>query len=167
MLRDLADHAHGTAVFHHWEASPVGPAAVYRYAVAGAGSHYQVTYTCKAKTVFSAFPGYHGSIEISQATGTILRITVAADWKPGDPVSHVSSAIEYGPENIGSRMYICPVESITFMVVEANACRRQGGGHRLTEPVITMNRATFTNYHRLGSTVTIVPSVKEEKAGPE
>jgi hypothetical protein len=166
VLVDLEDQANGTAAFHHWEATPAGPAAVYRYAVAAAGSHYEVRYACKARTAFHAFPGYHGSIAISHATGAILRISVAVDWKPGDPVSHVTSAIEYGPVKIGGRAYICPVQSIASMVVEANACRRLGGAQRFAEPVTTINLTTFTNYHRLGSTVTIMPPDQDEKPGP-
>jgi hypothetical protein len=166
VLVDLEDQANGTAAFHHWETTATGPAAVYRYAVAAGGSHYEVRYACKARTAFHEFPGYHGSIAINQATGAILRITVAADWKPGNPVSHVTSAIEYGPVKIGDRVYICPVQSIAFMIVEANACRRLGGAQRLADPVITMNRTTFNNYHRLGSTVRILPPEKDEKQGP-
>jgi hypothetical protein len=163
VLVDLEDQVNATAAFHHWETTHTGPVAVYRYSVAAAGSHYQVKYACKARTAFHASPGYHGSIAINQATGAILRITVAAVWKPGDPVSHVTSAIEYGPVKIGDRVYVCPVLSIAFMVVEANACRRLGGAQRLAEPVTTLNRTTFTNYHRLGSTLTIMPPDKDQQ----
>jgi len=163
VLMDLADKTNGTAAFHHWETTPAGLAAVYRYSVATAGSHYQVQYACKAKLAFHALPGYHGSIAIRQATGTILRITVAADWNPKDPISHVTSAIEYGPVAIGDRAYICPLKSFATMELEADVCTRHGNAQRLTKPEMMLNRTTFSDYHRLGSTVTIVPPEKDEK----
>jgi hypothetical protein len=163
VLMDLSDQANGTITFHHWETSPGGSAAVYRYAVAAAGSHYQVNYGCDAKTKFQAFPSYHGSIAIIPATGTILRMTLEADSKRGDPISHVTSAIEYGPITIGERVYICPLRSVTTMTVESNACGRHKNEQRLAAPELMMNRTTFSNYHRLGSTVKIVPA---ERDGP-
>jgi hypothetical protein len=163
VLVDLADQTNGTIAFHHWEITAAGPAAVFRYAVAAAGSHYQVNYACGASTPFHAFPGYHGSIAISPETGAILRITLLADSKPGDPVSHVTSTIEYGPVTVGDRVYICPLRSIAQMAVEADACGKRGSAHRLAQPEVMLNRTTFSNYHRLGSTVTIVPA---EKDGP-
>jgi hypothetical protein len=166
VLVDLGDQTNGTAAFHHWEMTPAGLAAVYRYAVGSAGSHYEVQYACKARTAFRAFPSYHGSIAIRQATGTVLRITVAADWKPGDPISHVTSAIEYGPAAIGGRDWICPLQSIAFMAVEQDACKRLRGPKRLSEPAMMLNRTTFSNYHRLGSTITIIPTEKEQPQGP-
>jgi hypothetical protein len=166
VLMDLADQINGTAAFHHWETTPAGLAAVYRYSVAAAGSHYEVQYACKAKLAFHAFPGYHGSIVISQATEAILRITVAADWSPKDPISHVTSAIEYGPVAIGDRAYICPLKSFATMAVEADVCKWHGSARRLTKPETMLNRTTFSDYHRLGSTVTIVPAEKDKKQGP-
>lgn len=166
VLMDLANQINGTATFNHWEATPAGLAAVYRYSVAAGGSHYEVQYACKAKVAFHAFPGYHGSIAIRQATGAILRITVAADWNPKDPISHVTSAIEYGPVAIGDRAYICPLKSFATMAIEADVCARHGNARRLTKPEMMLNRTTFSDYHRLGSTVTIVPAEKDDKQGP-
>jgi hypothetical protein len=166
VLADLADQSNGTIAFHHWEATPAGRAAVYRYAVAAAGSHYQVNYACDAKTPFHAFPGYHGSIAINPATGAILLITLAADSKPGDPISHVTSAIDYGPVTIGDHVYICPLRSITSMTLEADACGGRGNAKRPAEHETMLNRTTFSNYHRLGSTLTILPAEKGEEQGP-
>jgi hypothetical protein len=161
VLVDLADRTNGTIGFHHWEATPAGPAAVFRYAVAAAGSHYQVSYGCGGNTAFHAFPGYRGSITISAATGAILRMTLEADSKPADPISNVTSVIEYGPVTLGERVFICPLESIASMTVKADACGRRGNAHRLAQPEILLNRTTFSSYHRLGSTATIIPAGKD------
>jgi hypothetical protein len=161
VLVDLTDQANGTIAFHHWETTLGGPAAVFQYSVAAAGSHYQVSYACDANTKFQAFPSYHGSIAIIPATGAILRMTLVADSKPGDSITHVTSAIEYGPVAVGERVFICPLRSVATMTVEANACRRHGNAQRLAEPEVMLNRTTFSNYHRLGSTVTVLPAEKE------
>jgi hypothetical protein len=167
VLGDLADHANGTIAFHHWETTPVGTAAVYRYTVTAAGSHYEVNYACEEKTAFHAFPSYHGSISIRPATGAILRLTVEADSKPGDPISSVISVIQYGPVTIGDRVYICPLWSVAQMTANADACGKRGSAHRLAQPEAMLNRTTFSNYHRFGSSVTIVPSAKDGKPGRE
>jgi len=161
VLGDLADSSNGTVAFHHWETTAAGAAAVYRYTVAAAKSHYQVNYICNAKTPFHVFPGYHGSISISPATGAILRMTLVADSKPGDPISSVTSVIEYGPVKIGERGYICPLWSVTQMAVEANACERHRSAQRLARPEKMLNRTSFSNYHRFGSTVTVMPEGKD------
>ena len=160
VLVDLADQANGAAKFHHWETTPDGPAAVYQYTVAATGSHYAVNYACAVNTAFHAFPSYHGSIAINPSTGAVLRMTLAADWKPGDPITHVTSAIDSGPVTIGDREYICPLMSIASMTVEADACGRHGTAKQLAKPETMLNRTTFSNYHRLGSTLTILPSEK-------
>jgi hypothetical protein len=165
VLVDLADQANGTIAFHHWETTAEGPAAVYRYSVAAAGSHYQVKFACAANTAFHASPGYHGSIAISPSTGAVLRMTLAADSKPGDPITHVTSAIDYGRVTIGDRVYICPLRSIASMTVEANACGRHGNAKRLAEPETMLNRTTFSDYHRLGSTINILPPEKADQQG--
>jgi hypothetical protein len=166
VLVDLADQSNGTIEFHHWETTSVGTAAVFRYSVAAGGSHYQVKYACEAKTPFEVFPSYRGSIAIVPGTGAILRISLAADSKSGDPITHVTSSIEYGPVRIGDRVYVCPLRSVASMTVEANACGRHKGAKRLAEPEVMMNRTVFSNYHRLGSTITVVPPEKGEKQGP-
>jgi VWFA-related protein len=42
----LTDTAKGTVSFSHWEQTPAGLSAVYRYAVPKAASHYAVSYCC-------------------------------------------------------------------------------------------------------------------------
>jgi hypothetical protein len=74
--------------------------------------------------------------------------------KPGDPVSHVASVIEYGPVVLGNHRSICPLRSLTFMVEEANGCSH--GNHKLQKPVSMINQTIFSNYHRFGSSTTMI-----------
>jgi hypothetical protein len=152
----LLDIRKGTIAFHHWEQTPSGLAAVYHYTVPSAFSRYQVNYNCSAKVPFHESPGYHGSLAIDPALGSVLRITLEVDGKRGDPVSHIASVIEYGPVVLGNRRYICPLRSLAFMVEEADACGGHSRDQKLRQPVAMLNQTSFTDYHRLGSSAKIV-----------
>jgi hypothetical protein len=151
----------GTVAFHHWEQGPTGLVAVYRYSVPELDSKYEVNYTCNGSNAFHAQPGYHGSLAIDPASGAILRLTLQADSKPDDPISHVASIIEYGPVDIGGRTYICPLYSLAFSVEEVSTCFLQlkdqalVRNRTLVRPLI-LNRTSFSDYHRLGSTSRII-----------
>ena len=152
----LLDSDNGTIAFHHWEQNPHGMVAVYRFSVPEQDLHYEVNYSCNGSNSFHAQPAYHGSLAIDPDSGAILRITLQADSKPDDPISHVASVIEYGPVEIGGRTYICPLRSLAFSVEQSNGCA-VGGHYRSQVQPMLLNRSSFTDYHRLGSTSRIIP----------
>jgi hypothetical protein len=149
----LMDVEKGSIVFDHWELSMAGPVTVYRYSVPRESSHYEVTSVCQDHVSFHDTPGYSGEIALAPGSGAILRMTLLAELKAGDPVSHVASVVEYGPVVLGNHRSICPLRSLTFMVEEANGCGR--GNHKLQKPVSMINQTIFSNYHRFGSSATI------------
>ena len=108
----LMDVEKGSIAFDHWEQSMAGPAAVYRYSVPRESSHYEVTNACQDHVSFHDTPGYSGEIALDPKSGAILRMTLVAESKPGDPVSHVASVIEYGPVVLGNHRSICPLRSL-------------------------------------------------------
>jgi len=145
----MADTAKGTVTFNHWEQTPAGLAAVYRYSVPRAASHYGVTYCCVVEEqpggvsstgggrgrsggqmmnrlqpvvshAFRETPGYHGSLAIDPATGAILRITLEAELKSSDPLLRAATVIEYGPVSIGDQRFICPVRALALSMEEAS-----------------------------------------------
>lgn len=150
----LMDLEQGTPVFDHWEQSMAGPAAVYEYSVPRESSHYEVSDACQDRVSFHDLPGYHGEIALDARSGAILRITLEAESKSGDPVSHVASVIEYGPVVLGHHRSICPLRGLTFMVEEANGCAQ--GSHKLQKSVAMINQTIFSNYHRFGSSATMI-----------
>jgi hypothetical protein len=128
--------------FHHWEQTPTGLVAVYRYAVAKADSHYIVNYCCEDENLktrsgggggrrggggrgamgsqatgdeiaLHMVPGYHGSLYIDPATGIIRRLTVEAELGDGT-VSRADTVIEYGQVTIGDRKFTCPLRSMNI-----------------------------------------------------
>jgi hypothetical protein len=150
----LMDLEHGTVVFDHWEQSMMGPVADYHYSVPRESSHYEVDDACQDHVSFHDTPGYHGDIALDPKTGAIMRMTLEAESRSNDPVSHVASVVEYGPVVLGSRRSICPLRSLTFMVEEANSCSH--GNHKLQKPVAMINQTIFSNYHRFGSSATMI-----------
>jgi hypothetical protein len=80
----------------------------------------------------------------------------------------VASVIDYGPVVIGGRRYICPLRSLAFMVEDANACVRHAPKEKMMRPVTMLNRTSFSDYHRLGSTARLVvePSEAPSSAPP-
>ncbi len=162
----LMDLEHGTVMFDHWEESMVGPAVVYRYSVPRDSSHYEVADACQDRVSFHDTPGYHGEIALEPKAGAIMRMTLEADSNPSDPVSHVASVVEYGPVALGNRRSICPLRSLTFMVEDANGCSH--GNHKLRKPVAMINQTIFSNYHRFGSSSTMIfDEAQNGRAVPE
>ncbi|KAA6464542.1 hypothetical protein DYQ86_00795 [Acidobacteria bacterium AB60] len=159
----MLDLRQGTIEFHHWVRGDTGPVAVFRYSVPSKRSHYEVKYACHGSLTFHAQPAYHGEISVDAATGVLLRFTVQAESREGDPITQVASVIEYGEVTMGSRRYICPVRSLAFTVEESDSC----DAHKrpLPRPIAMLNRILFSDYHRLGSEMTILPGEQPAKPG--
>ena len=206
----LADTAKGTVTFSHWEQTTNGLAAVYHYTVPRAASHYGVTYCCvitqkigvsagsggrgrsgggiafqpetQTAQPFRETPGYHGSLAVDPATGAVLRITLEAELKGGDPLLRAATVIEYGPVSIGDQRFICPVRALALSMEEAGQNSGSGGSttiassratdaawaspasHRISQPLQLLNETSFTRYHRLGATARILADAGEPNA---
>ncbi len=187
----LIDTANGDVSFHHWEKGPDGLVAVYRYTVPKAASHYKVDYCCvpdgprgvtsqggrrrasaaqlakaepNATTVFHKIPGYHGSLFIDPATGAVLRVTLEASLDEGSPITRVATVIEYGPVTIGDRKFICPLRSMAL--TESPAEPDPSNPIFSAPPLTQVNETSFTSYHRLGSTIRIIPGAEVPPPAP-
>lgn len=176
----LTDTAKGTVTWSHWEQTSTGLAAVYTYSVPRAASHFDVSYCCLREDspsqrralqygnqnqgapaavavappnakLFHATPGYHGTLSIDPNSGAILRVTLEAELKTGDPISRAATVVQYGPVMIGDRSYIFPMRSLAFSMEEPAAF-----GHPREPPTLLVNQATFTGYHRLGASIRMI-----------
>jgi hypothetical protein len=101
-------------------------------------------------------PAYHGSLAIDPVSGAILRITVQAELDIDGPVTRADILVEYGPVVIGDRKFICPLRSLALTQGLAGTNATLG-----IPPDMQINEASFTNYHRLGSTIRIIPGSAE------
>jgi hypothetical protein len=178
----MTDSAKGQITWSHWEQGTGGLLAVFHYVVPASASHYVVTYCCtQIKTPgtmrmdrrrlgtpgttdtidqqpLTEKPGYHGSISIDPATGAILRLTIDADMKIGDPLARAAFVVEYGPVVLGDRASIFPVWSLTLSAESTNPAEIQR-----EPPARVLNETSFSHYHRLGTTMRMV-SMPEGKA---
>ena len=162
----LTDVSSNTIAFHHWEKGQTGVVAVFRYSVSKPDSHYDVNYSCNGRSTFHGQPAYHGTIALDPASGVVSRVTIEADSTNDDPLSHIASVVEYGPVEIGGKVYNCPIRSLAFSVVGFNDCTQQTHSISIVKRMY-LNRTTFTDYHRLGSTWKIVPDTSAGAEKPQ
>ncbi len=168
----LLDAARNKLAWLRWEQGPSGQRAVFAYSVPRETSHYEVDYCCvqdsEGRThTFHELEGYEGEMTVDPATGAILRLTVKAQIKAGEPVSRADLLVEYGPVEIGGKSYVCPVRSIALSRAQSIGEEQvemvdQGphgaAGPGMASPVVTgstsdvtqqtlLNDAEFTSYH--------------------
>jgi VWFA-related protein len=162
----LADTANGNIRWSHWEESAKGGVAVFRYEVPASASHYQVLNAVPSNPgIVHTKPGYHGSIGVSPADGTILRITMDADLTRGAPFRRAAILVEYGPVDIAGTTFTCPVRSIALSMALDDPDTINGDA-----PKEWLNETHFIHYHRFASTTRILaagsapPSAKAEAA---
>jgi VWFA-related protein len=116
----LMDAAQNQLAWSHWELGNGGLRAVFRYSVPKEKSHYDLRFCCVTESYgfevnyLSQRVGYRGEITVDPDSGAILRLMVVGDVDPGNPVTQASLLVEYGPEEIGGRTYICPVHGIAL-----------------------------------------------------
>jgi hypothetical protein len=101
-------------------------------------------------------PAYHGALVIDPASGAILRITIQAELDIDGPVTRADILVDYGPVLIGDRKFICPLRSLALTQGLAGTNATLG-----IPPDMQINEASFTNYHRLGSSIRIIPESSE------
>ncbi|HEY3706555.1 MAG TPA: VWA domain-containing protein [Terracidiphilus sp.] len=177
----VADTAQGKISWSHWESTTTGAVAVYRYEVPASASHYEVLSTLRREaevagmatpdggsrkiqgiglrpnvtganvSIVHTRPGYHGSIWINPADGTVLRITMDADLSRGVPFRRAAILIEYGAVEISGSTFVCPVRSIALS-------RSMTAGENATgdAPTEWLNETRFVGYHRFASTTRMV-----------
>lgn len=111
----LADS--GALTWSRWEKDAAGARrAVFRYAVPTAASGYKTGGCClpdgDGTMAFVRMTGYHGEIAIDPGSGAVLRVELEADFNGFVPMGRADVMVAYGPVNLGSKTYICPVHSV-------------------------------------------------------
>jgi hypothetical protein len=183
LARTLADLPKGKIQFSHWEESPLGDVAVFRYSVPRHESHYQVHFCClldqeyqggqsyhnrnmpryhtgdrnpietTGLNAFDATPPYHGTLAIDPASGAIVRLTLDAELDPESAITRASTVVEYARVVIGDQPFVCPVRSLA---ISSQQGPPPAGEELQRIPILSINETTFTEYHRLGSTSRLV-----------
>jgi len=162
----LNDAAKGSVTWSHWEQGASGVMAVFRYAVAERGSHYLVGIS-SVEMGNQHDPAYHGEIAIDPADGSILRLTVVAEMKMGDPIEMADLLVNYGPVEIGGETYICPLKSVAYSLVRMVVLNRDFNtgavlSSSLGVPRSYLNEVQFTQYHLFRAETRILTGSSEE-----
>jgi len=139
----LTDMATGEVRWSHWERTSPEMLAVFRYSVPASASHFELISSFQREASLEGFkgpaddrgvagisvrpnvsssnievvrtrPGYHGSIWLNPADGTVYRITMEADMNKGLPFHRAAIMVEYGPIDIAGSRFICPVRSLAL-----------------------------------------------------
>jgi hypothetical protein len=181
VLRDVLPSG---PVWSHWEGGVDAPLAVFRYAVPLEKSHYAVVLP-DAPGSPQPHAAYHGEITIDPANGTVLRLTIVSGLGRTSRLSKGDVMVEYGPVEIGTIRYICPVKSVSLTVahnttpdsqyrISADAGKAGPAGAHMndlqmqpdsaqsTPPVTSVNDVQFKEYHRFRSEIRILPGSKIE-----
>jgi hypothetical protein len=166
----ITDALKGQMTFSHWEQTSAGVTAVFHFQIPQDASHYPVNF-CWIEgprlnsyrhindmadaqlNCYKGTPAYHGSISIDPATGTVLRIAIESDVPPKDRLARADLFVEFGTVEIGGRLYTCPVRSVAISLVRFPATEVSPA-----RTMLCLNDATFSNYHRFGASVRVVPA---------
>jgi hypothetical protein len=151
----FVDAAHsGGFTWSRWGRGSAGTVAVFRYRVPKEQSHYSVgTHGLSGdQGVEAQVSGYHGEVAIDPATGTILRVTVQAEQPLNSPILQSDIMVEYGPVEIGGKIYTCPVRSVSISIHGMGIMNEYPFTQSTsTSDVTLLNDMTFDNYHQFRS----------------
>jgi hypothetical protein len=166
----VTDAFRGKVMWSHWETRDSKPVAVFRYSVSQKDSHFAV-YERKGRQHLPVFPAYHGEIAIDPDQGTILRLTMQGEWKPGDLNVRSDIFVEFAPVEIGGKTYYCPSRSIVLSVLHpmlpgtplTNGAGKTDAGTTQTE----LNDVRFSDYHRFRAEMRILTDDVQEPAAEQ
>jgi hypothetical protein len=175
LLTVVSDASKGVIIWHRWEMRATGLAAAFEYHVPQSSSHYVVNYCCVRDPIgtdpahpwrnapgdspnsYTGTPGYHGKLYLDPESGAILKLTLQTEMDPSDAVTRTDIAVEYGGVEIGEKTYVCPVRSVAI-----SSAKTHFENESRERVVMRINDVRFTDYHRFGSTMRILPDAPRE-----
>jgi hypothetical protein len=163
----VSDALKGKITWARWEQGENGTVGVFHYTVGGDKSNYHVKFCCVVEgyssaglpemQVFDERVSYEGEIAFRPADGAIMRLTVQAVMAPQGLVPVAGIAVRYGPVEIGGKVNICPLKSISLLKVYTE--KPEGAfsrSHYQGVPKTFLNDVEFGTYHRFGSEVRVL-----------
>ena len=116
----VMDAAHSNLSWAGWEPGDDGLLAVFRYYIPKEKSHYSLNPPGSTKGE-SQFVAYRGEFSIRPSDGAIVRLAVKASPEAVDAPATANIEVEYGPVEIGGRLYMCPVHGVALSRVPIHA----------------------------------------------
>ncbi|HEY3704312.1 MAG TPA: VWA domain-containing protein [Terracidiphilus sp.] len=166
-----AASSRGTLKWQRWERSKYGDVAVFSYSAASPNVGPDITYCClpqgNGTTPYQNKADSYGEFAVNPDTGAIMRIVINADLDeerdPDVPLIRSQIIVEYGPEELGGKTYICPHRSVEISRGRSvRELHEWGMSFSLYSYFETMiNDVTFGGYHKFGSESRILPGFEQ------
>lgn len=162
----------GSLRWARWERGKDGDLAVFSYRAASTNIVVpELTYCCLPEgdgtTLYQNKADTYGEFAVNPDSGAIMRIVVNADLDeerdPDVPLIRSQVMVEYGPEELGGKTYICPQRSVEISRGRSEVDLHEWGMvFSLYSYFDTMiNDATFGGYHKFGAESRILPGFQE------
>lgn len=160
-----------TLSWKRWERGKEGDLAVFSYRVASKNYVPELSYCCLPEgdgtTLYQNKADTYGEFAVNPDTGAILRIAITADLdeerEPDVPLIRSQIVVEYGPEEVAGKTYICPQRSVEISRGRSQRKLPEWGTvfslYGYFETMI--NDVTFGGYHKFGSEARILPGFEE------
>lgn len=161
----------GSLSWKRWERGKYGDLAVFSYRAVSTKFAPEITYCCLPErdgtTLYQNKADTYGEFALNPDTGAIMRIVINADLDeerdPDVPLIRSQVMVEYGPEELGGKAYICPQRSVEISRGRSERELHEWGMvfsvYSYFETMI--NDVTFGGYHKFGSEVRILPGFEE------
>jgi VWFA-related protein len=162
----------GSLRWTRWERGKYGDLAVFSYRAASTNIVVpELTYCCLPEgdgtTLYQNKADTYGEFAVNPDSGAIMRIVINADLDeerdPDVPLIRSQVMVEYGPEELSGKTYICPQRSVEISRGRSEVDLHEWGMvFNLYSYFETMiNDATFGGYHKFGAESRILPGFKE------
>jgi VWFA-related protein len=164
----------GALKWKRWERGKDGDLAVYSYA-ANPKIAPEISYCCLPEgdgtNLYKNRSAAFGEFAVNPDTGAIMRIVISADLDeerdPDVPLIRSEIMVEYGPQEVGGKNYICPLRSVEISRGRSERVLREWNMvfslYSYFETMI--NDVTFGGYHKFGSEARILPGFDETLEG--
>ncbi len=162
-----------TFSWKRWGRGEYGDVAVFSYRVASTSIAPEIKYCCLPEgdgtTPYQNKADTYGEFAVNPDTGAIMRIVINADLDeerdPDVPLIRSQIMVEYGPEELGGKTYICPRRSVEISRGRSLRVLHDWGMvfsvYGYFETMI--NDVTFGGYHKFGSESRILPGFEETR----
>jgi VWFA-related protein len=160
-----------TLGWKRWERGKDGDLAVFSYRIASPNIKHEVTYCCLPEgdgtTVYQNKTEAYGEFALNPDSGAIMRIVINDDLDeerdPDVPLVRSQIMVEYAPQELGGKTYICPLRSLNISRGRSVRILHEWGmDFSLYGYFETMiNDVTFGGYHKFGSEARILPGFEE------
>jgi VWFA-related protein len=160
-----------TLHWKRWERSKHGDLAVFSYQAVHTNLMPEISYCClpegNGTTPSTDRPGTYGEFAVNPDTGAVMRIVIHADLDeerdPDVPLIRSQMMVEYGPEDLGGKTYICPQRSVGVSRGRTEREIKEWGMVFLLYSYFDtmVNDVTFGGYHKFGATAHMLPGFEE------